>query len=313
MKTAGGEIAYPWQTPDENVYKHGGYSWYVREYSDEECSSRYADGCLKAFRVQAHGVGAIEGAVTPFHSVWVEAQICDEANPSDCGIIRSGGWQGPAALIIDGVRVLDREGSQNRHFLAGYLVGSQCCETWYNALKDGRVGFAMEFRDRWSVAPAGEGCVADGPNVTCDSYHDTAEQLLAAKEWMCDDGNDGVPEYADCRQNSSNRQPHIIGVDFNPGTWDWLDPDGDRRAAYDGYSDRYGAPVDGCTEVGLDCVPFIIEGEPRTDIGYQYRGDAREYDLCFDDATGEPIALNSGGACSGSWSGWIEFQITEQR
>jgi len=241
--------------------------------------------------------------------------ICDEADPTDCGIVRSGGWQGPVDLIIDGVRVLDRENSANRHFLAGYLVGSQCCETWYSGLRDGFVGVALEFGDRWSVAPAGEGCVSDGGVVTCDSYYDTAEQLLAAKEWKCDDDGDGMPEYADCRQNSSHRQPHIIGTSFHPGTWDLLDPDGDGRAAYDGYSNRYGAPVDGCTEVGLDCVPLIIEGEPRTEIGYQYRGDAREYDLCFDDVTGDVTPVNSGSACGGgrSWSGWIEFQITEQR
>jgi hypothetical protein len=42
-------------------------------------------------------------------------------------------------------------------------------------------------------------------------------------------------------------------------------------ANYNGYTDRYGSPVSGCTSVGLDCVPLsIVHIRPGT---YWWRGD----------------------------------------
>lgn len=60
---AGGEISYPWETPRENELKHAAYNWFVRV--EDDCFSEYEDGCVRAFRAQAHGVGAVQGDITP--------------------------------------------------------------------------------------------------------------------------------------------------------------------------------------------------------------------------------------------------------
>lgn len=314
----GGEIAYPWQTTDENLYKHGGYSWYVREF--EDCYSQYEDGCVTAIRALVHAIGASEGNTVPFHSVWSEAVLCSEAEPDACSIHRGGGWQGPADLLIDNVRVLDRDDNVNRHFLTYYLTGSQAFGTWYNGVGSSLVSVAVQLEDKWNAAPPGEGCEITNGEVVCDSYFGTAEEVLAAAEWRCADA-DGNLVTDGCRWNSSRRQLHVATFGFRRLFHDMLDTDGDGYMdIFRGYTDRYGWPIDNCSEPGLDCVPFTIEPYPAdgqgapVGISYQVRSDAREYDYCFDDTTGQPAALNRGGACpnGASWSGWFEFPIQER-
>lgn len=313
---AGGEISYPWQTPDENLYKHGAYSWYVREY--DTCVSQVEDGCIMALRAQAHAVGAAQGNTVSTHSAWLEALICAEADPTACSIVRGGGWQGPADLIIDDIRVLDRPGNVNRHFLTYYLTGQQSFGTWYNGTQGAIVSVAVQAEDKWNAAPPGEGCVVmDDGSVQCDTYYSTAEEVLAAAEWLCADG-DGNLVTDDCRWNSSRRQLHVVTIGFRARFHDLFDADNDGYLdEFHGYTDRHGWPVSGCSAPGLDCVPLHIEPYPADgtgapiDISYQRRSDAREYDYCFDDETGEPAPLNAGGACGNgrSWSGWFEFPI----
>jgi hypothetical protein len=72
---------------------------------------------------------------------------------------------------------------------------------------------------------------------------------------------------AQCRNNNSKMQAHVIGFSIRPQ----LDTDGDGLVSYNGFTDRYGNIVDGCTEVGLDCVPLEIIEMP---VGnYQFRDD----------------------------------------
>jgi hypothetical protein len=103
----GQEISYPWQTfsaaGTENQLKHGGYGWLVSRGLD--CYSAYSDGCLTDFRVQYHAIMAAPGAVTRFHSFWLEARGCRESNPDQCGIIRTGGWADYGRLEIDGKHI----------------------------------------------------------------------------------------------------------------------------------------------------------------------------------------------------------------
>lgn len=311
----GGEISYSWETTDENLYKHGGYSWYVREY--DECYSAIEDGCIMALRALVHGVGAAHGNTVPFHSVFAEALICSEVEPDACSIIGAGGWQGPADLIIDGIRVLDWENSVNRHFLTYYFTGSQGFGTWYNGTGGAIVSVAVQFEDKWDSAPPGEGCEVAGGEVVCDSYFSTPEEVLAAASWRCSDA-DGNLVTDNCRWNSSRRQLHVASFGFRRPFHDMLDQDGDGYMdEFRGYTDRYGWPIDGCAEPGLDCVPLVVRPYPENGTGapvgilYQKRGDAREYDYCFDNVTGEPSELTRSGACpsGSSWSGWHTFPI----
>ena len=308
---AGGEISYPWETPRENELKHAAYNWFVRV--EDDCFSEFEDGCVRAFRAQAHGVGAVQGDVVPFHSAWMEALVCSEARPDECGIIRGGGWQGPADLIIDGSRVLDREDSANRFFLSYYHTGDGQFTTWYNGVRSSFIGVTMQFEDRWNYAPPGEGCTVANDEVDCDVMFSVEQELLDATEWFCDEDDNGVPELENCSHNSSRRQIHLVASAFGGRHLDLLDPDGDGVTTFSGFTDRYGEPVNGCTEAGLDCVPLRLEsydgsaGVP-VDVSYQRRGDAREYDLCFyEDGSLAPL-----DDCSGrdtEWSGWFSYPI----
>lgn len=82
------EIAYPWQTVNENKLKHDGYKWAVER--DLPCDEK--GYCVKAFRVQYHMHPAMDMNVR-WHSALVEIQVCkDSEDEKTCGIIRSGGW-----------------------------------------------------------------------------------------------------------------------------------------------------------------------------------------------------------------------------
>jgi len=82
-----------------------------------------------------------------------------------------------------------------------------------------------------------------------------------------------------------------------------LDGGDDNVVNFEGYTDRYGRVNDDCTEVGLDCVPLIIENlhvpadDPFTAL-YEYVDDQNgytaanmDYDIYFD----------------GESSGWIQY------
>lgn len=255
---AGGEVSYPWQTPDENLYKHAGYMWFVDR--DLPCESAFTNGCIRAYRVQAHGMATALGTTTATHSVWIEALVCPEDDPDNCGIVRGGGHQGEADLVIDGERVLDRPDSANRVFLSYYDTGNRCCSTWYNGTQAGMLGAALEFGEMWETIPP----------------YPTAEEIVAN---------------AERRPNADGSRVQLHNLLFAvPGRFaDEIGTD------YGGYTDRHGYPVDGCTEPGLDCVPFQVEGVP---LGYLYqtRPAYDEMDVFFD----------------GQSSGWIAYPAVEE-
>ena len=75
-----------------------------------------------------------------------------------------------------------------------------------------------------------------------------------------------VPD-ARCRANATLLRPHLISVNLGRSVQRAVDPDGDGIANWRGYTDRYGVPVEGCTSVGLDCVPVTLRNV-RTMVDY---------------------------------------------
>ena len=71
-----------------------------------------------------------------------------------------------------------------------------------------------------------------------------------------------------------------------------LDPDGDGKADWRGFTDRQGWPDETCTDVAADCIPLVLENVD-TSVQYQLRSDYRDYDIYFD---GRP-------------AGWIGYPI----
>lgn len=70
-------ISYPWQTTDENLYKHAGYVTHAHDFRSEGCpTAGYGDGGVNSYAVQTHGLGIGLAKVSRFHSVAIAAQIC---------------------------------------------------------------------------------------------------------------------------------------------------------------------------------------------------------------------------------------------
>lgn len=220
---AGGEISYPWETPRENELKHNGYGWMVR---------KGASGDVSDFRYQYHAIMSAHGAITRFHSFWLEANVCKDGQ---CGIIRTGGWMDYGILNVNGIRVPlpndpDPVGGfpgQREH------TSYQNHVTWYAAGK-GRpethefVVTAIRTNDAWGpVNP-------DNPSeiiLTCPDYK--------------------------CRFNGSNIEMEILDIQIQNDEFDGVQ---DGIVNYSGYTDRYGNIVEGCTEIELNCIPLEIEG-----------------------------------------------------
>jgi hypothetical protein len=249
----GQEISYPWQTFSsrglENDVKHPGYKWLVRK--NMGCFSKFEDGCLTDFRMQVHFIAAAMDATVRFHSFWLEARGCRENNPNVCGIIRTGGWTDFGHLEIDGqyVPLSGDPGSRDSgHRRIHYnQTGNSNYGTWYGQSNIALT--AIQTSRMWSKLnpsdPAAE-------NLFCPNFR--------------------------CSNNGSNLQAHAIGFNIRSQ----LDNDGDGLVNFSGYTNRYGDIVNGCTEVGLDCVPLEIINMP---VGrYQYRddnsgmGNGRTYD-----------------------------------
>ena len=261
---AGGSISYPWQTFNaqtgclENDCKHSGYIWLVRR--DQPCESRYTNGCVVAFRALVHAMSSVHDTSVRYHSAWLEALVCREDAPNVCGVIRSGGWQDTGDLLIDRRRIIDYPNNFNRIKLHSFNNGTSHVGTWYagspggEERRGGMWSVAVELGDMW------------GPI-------DPADQMQV--QFFCPDPT------IDCRWNGSTYQPHNVAVGFPPRFRALVDPDGNRIADYHGHADRWGNPVSGCSSVGLDCVPLVLEGVP---LGYEYQGrfEYREYDVLFD-------------------------------
>jgi hypothetical protein len=299
----GGEISYPWQTFSaaglENHLKHWGYIWVVRTQDEiDVCYSQYGDGCVMAFRSLVHFLSSDADAKVLYHSVWTEALVCDEANPTDCGIVRHGGWQYTGDLYVDDVLIKDELPPLYRAPQANKLHYTNSFATWYPVSAYGRT--SVEVGDMWGLVDTSTPDI----NVTFFCY-----------------GQIG------CEQNGSMFQPHVIGFGIGQRQ---IDSAGilrnqntlfgaiDGKVNFVGYSDRYGRvlvdalgnPVTSC-EIGLDCVPFQFDNI-TVGMQYQFRGGElangdhpsghngrwpaggyKEYDIYF----------------NGESSNWIEYNV----
>lgn len=102
-------ISYPHETFSENAEKHSAYKYAVM--NNPQCLSNGPnanvanadDGrlTLQYVRFQYHGDGH-KGAMTRFHSFYVQAQLCDPQNPSYHPYVQLGGHMDTGPLILEG-------------------------------------------------------------------------------------------------------------------------------------------------------------------------------------------------------------------
>lgn len=238
---AGGEISYPWETPDENVNKHASYFWMT--WRNLQCPS--SPNCPVAGRIQFHALMSALGATTRFHSIYMQIQVCDDQGR--CGIASFGGWNDTGLLYVDEVwvplpsdddRPVEQFAQRRRHFsnppVEGPLpVGGERNDIWYGRIgNDFEASFGAEMgflKERW------------GPIDPNDPY-----KLLM---W-CPQG--------DCYQNGSSAAlfelSGLIESEF--------DPDEDGLADFNGYTNRWSVINSDCTSPSLECVPVKFESMP---------------------------------------------------
>lgn len=268
---AGGEISYPWQTDGENHahHKHEAYKWFVRR--DLPCDSQFATGCIRAFRAEAHS--DLHNVASEYHSYAIEALVCPESQPDNCGIVRFGGWQAAGDLTIDNVVVINRQEPSRapRPVLLHYdTTGSPNFATWYPVSPSAIVRIATQTNDMWGVYHMPASVPVN--TLTLDQF-----------DFFCDVDTTTGEVSLGCESNASIIEPHVIGIAVPNRFLGILDSDRDGVINYQGYVDRYGTFVNNCTTVGLDCVPISFENViVPSDGNWQYRGDAREYDVYFD-------------------------------
>lgn len=282
---AGGEISYPWQTPNENSSKHNSYKWIVRTnlpcVNDAYITS---PGCITDFRAQVHA--DMFNMVSDYHSFAVEMRLCLIADPSNCGIFRFGGWQFSGDMTIDGQKVVDRveppglPTNQRIEQIHAASTDDPRNASWY-VISPGpmQVRVVHRTQDNWGFYPL----PATQPltmSLTLDSY-----------QFFCE------PSAPSCTANGSKRMPDLVGVQPGPARAT-IDADGNFVADYQGYVDRYGAFVTGCTGISLDCIPVSFEHVPLPWgawwvwlVPFTDTVQPREYDISF----------------NGAGSNWIRF------
>ncbi len=286
---AGGAISYPWETVHENMDKHKTYKWIVREglgcFNDQYITS---PGCITDFRAQVHA--DMFNVVGDYHSMALEMRVCLVADPANCGFVRLGGWQYTGDFTIDNLIVYDRPDlpylpTDTRQIHAA-SVGDPRNDSWYMGMANPlSVRVAHRTQDNW------------GYYALPMTYPITTPMTLNDYHFFCDVDTVTGQAPAGCITNGSKRMPDVVS--FQPGQIrSVIDPDNNLVADYQGYTDRYGNIVAGCTAISLDCIPISFENVPLPlGIWYQWRVpftntvQVREYDFTFN---GQP-------------SGWIRF------
>ncbi|RMG92311.1 MAG: hypothetical protein D6706_16985 [Chloroflexi bacterium] len=268
---AGGEISYPWQTfsgaganfeqpaPDaclENDCKHAGYKWLIVRDANCDADSTFvtngANNCITDARVQMHGIFAQPGALTRFHSVWIEARVC-QFGGKVCGIYRGGGHLDLGRLNIPRGIYVPLPGDppefaasppEKQPYRIHGAPGDRVLDSWqsegnqFNLIPGVprlMVGYGVHVRDGWGgVDPANESQI----DLACPDFQ--------------------------CERNASEAALFRVWVTI-PRELDGSQWDSDARAgffSFTGFTNRYGDIVTGCTEPGLDCVPVEAIGVP---------------------------------------------------
>lgn len=329
------EISYPWQTftgaganseayipgtHTENQSKHQGYHWlYFRDRVDQE----HVQGALLLgsqvitdARVIYHQVGGQVGALTRFHSVYLQARACapdsvesasQGTTTSGCGIYSGGGWLDlgrlnypergiyaplPGDPVEFGNSALSGPPESEPYRI--HPTGKNSLDSWqsegnkFNYLPSDptgktrlRVGYGIHFDQGESISETDPRQYGVANPVTKFWCVDPVSKLIT-----CDNNNSAAALF---------RTWVTIPRDLDGSSYD-EDKVKNGFFTFHGYTNRYGDIVGGCSKAGLDCVPAIAEHFPIGNCSDSfackaaYRGDLRG-DL-FEADLGEPLGVS---------------------
>ena len=287
---AGGEVSYPWQTfmgasdsfeehqpgtCTENGCKHEGNKWL--HFRDRDSAEDIRGALLLGAhaitdaRVQYHQIGGQKGALTRFHSVWVEAKSCFNGEVSDetCGIYRGGGHldfgrlNHPERGIYAPLPGDPAEFANTPAELEPYRIhpiGKNSLDSWQS--KGNHFNYLPE-------DPTGSRRLKVGHGIHFiqgESPSETDPEMFGVmnpdEDFWCLDEETGL---FTCSNNNSQAALFRTWVGI-PKALDGSEYDEDGEVngyfTFHGYTNRYGDIVEDCTETGLDCVPAEAENFP---------------------------------------------------
>lgn len=315
----GGELSYPWQTfagandsfeeyvpgtPTENSGKHPGNKVLALLGGQCVADNLYTNPITDA-RIWGHFINANVGAMTRFHSIYLQARGCN-LETGETWTASGGGWvdfgrlnwpqrgvyhplpnDDPSWATID----LPAEAAPYRiHFGPDQ---PNALESWqtegniFNCPNDDcslrlNVGYGVHIPDAWGPA---------------DPFNPTSTPFYCYET-----------DPAGCINNASRVALFRIWVildDALDGT-EWDEDSDPNTFTFQGYTNRYGDIVEGCESPGLDCVPWELVGVPYLKNGYRgdLNSDAVDHDICFDAAGAVVPCTNT---IRDNISGWIEY------
>lgn len=251
-----GEIGHPWaSSPTENVFpwpagKHEGWTLLVETNAPARgiLGANQLDVIVESYFIWIHDLGNAHEMRTRVHSWKGIFRVCDRATLTNCGLVASGGWQDFGERHSE----YKRTGCilpDNPAFPPEYSVfgpAPQFAQAPYVAVS----GTPRQ----WIYWNAAVNPVIE-PFLGHD--HDLFVIGFSARPWETpaqDPTNCGLPEFdtafcpaGGCANNKTQFQMFVLYLQLE-----------DYPRPYQGFVDRWGAPVTGCTEVGLNCIPLTI-------------------------------------------------------
>ncbi len=283
-------ISFAWATSLlENTAKHAGYKYFVNRNMPCDINQNYLGtpnvNCITDTLIEFHIVSSIMDGNARYHGYDAWYRVCKNPDFTECGTFHIAGWADYGVLnsAYAGPRVCRTGGSLYFGQLSaqgggGYngtfsypadapdlnLVAAcgQVPPQPYVAMENINSIQPTVAQDVWNMSPLLACCNVLHHNPYAEfivrvfdswGYIDTVNPN--AINFVCRDGS--------CPFNGSNRDQAGGSVRVLA---EW-DADDDGYADYNGYTDRYGNTVQGCTVTGLDCVPFKVVHAP---VGYAH-------------------------------------------
>jgi hypothetical protein len=224
--------------------------------------------------VEFHAKGHGPEHLTRYHSAFIAVRVCNVDGRS--GILVTGGWQdygqrvsGYQGLVLGGL--VDQPAPGYASGFAPYLS-----ITCYD---DGGQADCADVSGSLATWTSEADQIVEGHHLTQILFRvrDATDKIAGSTRLtgphtfhhIC--GGSGAYNPVGCQANNTTGQVHQVFGNV-PEAWDTLDGEADGRVTYAGYTDRYGRIVQGCSEIGLDCVPLLLNNVPVGKFGTFYKG-----------------------------------------
>lgn len=244
--TEGHYFGWPWETPNENLYKHPGYNGMGQDVADFGCRPNLNGGGVWRWYGVVHGMANEMGQQARYHSFFMVAELCNDSGAA--GLIATGGHADFGQLVSP-----YKAGE-------GAIVGNEIFAKAPTPYHDETPPYIGTARNERSAETWNSVCRSQSrPFTDCHAFIGFAFRILDPRgRWHAElvNGEPFFEVYENGR--SAIRQSYQVEV-FIPAE---LTGD-DGRVNFAGYTDLQGNISQTCTTAAADCVPItIIDAQP---------------------------------------------------